>query len=431
MADTVFALSSGHPPSGVAVIRISGPKAFDVAEAIVGRLERSRGMVLGVVRNPDDGSPIDSGLVLCFPAPHSFTGEDVVELQLHGSRAVINALTSLLSGMPRVRNAEAGEFTRRAFENDKMDMTAVEGLSDLIMAETQQQLKLALDHQQGGLAETLDGWRTKLLNLRAQMEAEIDFADEEDVPDDSLSSIRPEIERLYTQMQSFIDGQHIGEIIRDGFRIALVGPPNVGKSSLLNALAKRDVAIVSDIAGTTRDLVEVQLNIGGFLVRVVDTAGIRDSADAVETEGINRSIATASTAHLVLNLYHDEAPLEVESVGEVLTVFSKSDLAPDGDKMDISVSAYDTDSVSRLLNLVSKRLDEINLRETTLPARARQVAGVAEACGFLTAMQNNEMDHALLADHLRSATDAIGKVTGRVDVEHLLDAVFSEFCVGK
>jgi tRNA modification GTPase len=432
MSDTIFALSSGALPSGVAVIRLSGPYAFAASEVLCGDLQRARSVHFRQLRDPAHLSVIDDALVLTFVGPASFTGEDVVELQCHGSRAVVSELLAVLGRIDGLRPAEEGEFTRRAFKKGRMDMTAVEGLADLIASETVEQKRIAQSHQRGELDVQLNDWRERLIRMRATMEAEVDFADEDDVPDDSLGSIRPQVEEIIEEFLDFLGGAKAGEIARSGFNVVLVGPPNAGKSSLLNALAKRDVAIVTEHAGTTRDLIEVRLDVGGYLVNLTDTAGIRETTDEVERLGIERTNQSLDRAHLVLDLFETGEPIVDSSTIDVVRIQTKADLgAPKSDAADLYVSTNSAADVESVVQLIAERLSSLAGGERVLPSRERHVRGVRSAADALQNMLEQDMDHGLVADHFRQAADAIGRVTGRVDVEHILDHIFSEFCVGK
>jgi tRNA modification GTPase len=432
MSDTIFALSSGALPSGVAVIRLSGPDAFAAAEMLCGDLPRERSVHFRRLRDPDELSVIDDALVLTFVEPASFTGEDVVELQCHGSRAVVSELVAMLGRIDELRPAEEGEFTRRAFENGRMDMTAVEGLADLIASETVEQKRIAQSHQRGELDVQLNDWRERLIRMRATMEAEVDFVDEDDVPDDSVGSIRPHVEEIIEEFLDFLGGAKAGEIARSGLNVVLVGPPNAGKSSLLNALAKRDVAIVTEHAGTTRDLIEVRLDVGGYLVNLTDTAGIRETTDEVERLGIERTNQSLDRAHLVLDLFETGEPIVNSSTIDVVRIQTKADLgAPKSDAADLHVSTNSIADIQSVVQLIADRLSSLAVGERVLPSRERHVRGIRSAAEALQNMLEQDMDHGLIADHFRQAADAIGRVTGRVDVEHILDHIFSEFCVGK
>ncbi|MEO0545249.1 MAG: tRNA uridine-5-carboxymethylaminomethyl(34) synthesis GTPase MnmE, partial [Pseudomonadota bacterium] len=309
--DTIVALSSGALPAGVAVIRLSGPEAFSLAAriakidaAVAWKLDRKARLVK--VHDPRNDEVLDHGLLLAFEGPRSFTGEDVVELQLHGSRAVVDHLLAALSEVEGVRIAEPGEFTRRAFINGKMDLIATEALGDLIQAQTQAQRRLAISSADGKLIETYRRWRDMVLRGRAMIEADIDFADEDDVPGSVVDAVFADIPTLVSEINGEIKKAETAERVREGFRIVIFGPPNAGKSTLLNALAGREAAIVTDIPGTTRDAIEVQLNLGGFLVRIVDTAGVRATSDPIEKIGVERALDAAIQADLVLNLSADD-----------------------------------------------------------------------------------------------------------------------------
>src|SRR6187401_2502127 len=296
--DTIFALSSGRPPAAIAVVRMSGPRAGDALKALAGKLPEPRKAALARVRDPDSGEVIDEALALWFPGPNSETGEDIVELQVHGGRAVIAAVLAALGRIAGLRPAEAGEFTRRAFENGRMDLTAVEGLADLVAAETEAQRRQAYQHLKGLLGERAETWRQRLIEALALVEAGIDFSDEDDVPKDMMARALELIRPLAEEISKAGAGQ--GERLREGLRVAIAGPPNAGKSTLFNRLARREAAIVSPFPGTTRDVLEIHLDLGGYPVTVLDTAGIRDTTDPLEQEGMRRAKERAAEADLVL-----------------------------------------------------------------------------------------------------------------------------------
>ena len=441
MRDTIFALSSGAPPAGVAIVRISGPQVRFVLETITGMVPTPRLARLSTLTDAS-GLMLDQGLSLFFPAPHSFTGEDVAELQIHGGRASIAAVLSCLSDLAGLRAAEAGEFTKRAFENGRMDLTAVEGLSDLIRAETEAQRKQALGQTEGVLAKLYTDWANRITHARAMVEAELDFADEEDIPGSVSDRIWPEMERLREEMREHLSRAKSGEVVRDGFRIALIGPPNAGKSSLLNALAQRDVAIVSEVAGTTRDIVEVRLDLGGHLVLVQDTAGIRSSQDQIELEGIRRSLRAAEEADLVLELRDpgsgktgaDALPA---SVADRMLLLTKSDLygvntatAKGGT---LAISARTGSGIERLIKEINGRIEQFSAGSSeVLPTRDRHVQYLKTCLAELDkGVGGHMLPVEVRSEYLRSAATALGRITGRVDVEDLLGVIFSEFCVGK
>ena len=296
--DTIFALSSGRPPAAIAVVRISGPRARTALERMVGRVPQPRRASLALLRDPVTGEMVEEGLALWFPAPNSETGEDMVELHVHGGRAVIAAVLAALAKLAGLRPAEAGEFTRRAFENGRMDLTAVEGLADLVAAETDAQRRQAYQHLRGLLGERAENWRQRLIEALALVEAGIDFSDEEDVPKDMMARSLELIRPLAGEISKAGAGQ--GERLREGLRVAIAGPPNAGKSTLFNRLARREAAIVSPFPGTTRDVLELHLDLGGYPVTMLDTAGIRETADPVEREGVRRASERAADADLVL-----------------------------------------------------------------------------------------------------------------------------------
>ncbi|TNB49829.1 tRNA uridine-5-carboxymethylaminomethyl(34) synthesis GTPase MnmE [Martelella lutilitoris] len=432
--DTIFALSSGALPSGVAVIRLSGATAFDICAGIAGRVPPTRQAQLMTLRDAE-GVAIDQALVLAFAGPASFTGEDCVEFHLHGGRAVVRAMLDRLAGFPETRHAEAGEFSRRAFENGKLDLVEAEGLSDIIVAETEMQRRLAMEQTSGRLSGLYERWAGALTHARAMIEAELDFSDEEDVPGSVSTSIWQSVDGVAGEIRAHLAGLHTGEIIRDGYQVVIAGAPNAGKSSLLNALAKRDIAIVTDIAGTTRDILEVHLDIGGYAVRLYDTAGLRETEDKVEAEGVRRARALVETADLVLSLADmtgGDAP-EAFPDRDCLLVGSKSDLSSGGDGFDLVLSSESGEGIDRLIAAISDRLSaRVAGSSLSLPVRARQADYLRQALAALDeAMAARALSPELPSESLRRAAVALGRITGRVDVEDLLDVIFSSFCVGK
>nr|WP_198010753.1 tRNA uridine-5-carboxymethylaminomethyl(34) synthesis GTPase MnmE [Kaistia granuli] len=435
--DTIFALSSGAAPSGVAVIRLSGQGVRFGLETLLGTVPPARLASLRTLRAPENGEILDRGLVLFFPGPASFTGEDVAELQVHGGRAVIAGILKALSALPGYRAAEAGEFTRRAFENGRADLTEIEGLADLIAAETEMQRRLAIRQADGGLRRLYEDWRHRLIRARALVEAGLDFVDEEDVPDDVMAPAWSEAAGVATEMAAHLDDQHFGERVRDGFEVVLLGAPNVGKSSLMNALVRREAAIVTAEPGTTRDLIEVALDIDGHAVTLIDTAGLRETESLVEREGITRARRRADTADLVLALSDQDSFAETIPDGApVLHVRTKLDLLDSDSKRvesaDLHLSARTGEGLDALIQAIGETLRLARPMPTAMITRARQRDGIARSLGYLRELALAG-DHAVevKAELLRSAADALGRVTGKVDVEDLLDVIFSEFCIGK
>lgn len=408
---------------------------------MVGSVPAPRTAVLADLRDRS-GLLLDRGIVLFFPGPNSFTGEDVAELQIHGSRASVAAVLNALTDIEGLRPAEPGEYTRRAFENGRIDLTAVEGLSDLIRAETEAQRRQALDQADGGLNQIYQDWAKRLTHARAMIEAELDFSDEDDVPGSVAEGIWRDMISLSSEIAKHLSRARVGEIVRNGYRIALVGAPNAGKSSLLNCLARRDVAIVSDSPGTTRDIVEVRLDIGGYLVVLQDTAGLRETDNPVELEGIRRTMAAAEEADLVLELHDphsEDALFSSPYVGttDKLAIRTKSDLGttpgnplPDSAIVVSSITGYGIDT---LLATISERLCVIGSGAgECLPTRDRHVY-LLTACRneIADAVRQSDAPIEVRAEHLRSAGSLLGRITGMVDVEDLLGVIFSEFCVGK
>jgi len=442
---TIFALSSAKGRSGVCVFRISGPATGAAVEALTGRplpaprKAALRDFVLA------DGTPIDRGLVLWFPEPASFTGEAVAEFHLHGGPAVIGAMTRRLSELPDLRPADPGEFTRRAFANGKLDLTEAEGLADLIGAETEQQRRLALRQLSGELKNQYERWRTDLVKALAHLEASIDFVDE-DLPPGLAAGIRTRIRHLAAAIGSHLADQRRGEIVRDGFTVVILGAPNVGKSSLLNALARRDVAIVSAIPGTTRDAIEVDLDLGGYAVTLIDTAGLRETADEIESEGIKRARAKAASADLRLGVMAansvDDSRVSAELSGHDAIVLNKSDLAPHQTvpasiaHHAIRISAKTGEGIDELLAWLEAQVIARAGSTDAMPiTRARHREALEDALAALTRAPTSLHDEApsldLAAEDLRIAARALGRITGRVDVEDLLDVIFKDFCIGK
>lgn len=438
MNTTIYALSTPPGRSGVAVVRLSGADAGGMLDALAG-LPRpaARQAALRSIR-ASDGSLIDRALVLWFPGPKSFTGEDCAELHLHGGPAVIEAALSALDEAGAVP-AEPGEFTRRAFENDKLDLTEAEGLADLIEAETEGQRQQALAQMSGVLRTLYDGWRSDLIAAMASIEGEIDFPDEEDVPD-ALSHVAFEpLSRLIASMEDHLDDGRRGERVRTGFSIALIGAPNAGKSSLLNRLARREAAIVTDIPGTTRDIVEVRLTMAGFPVIISDTAGLREAVDAIEAEGVRRALDRADNADLRIGVVDarsekDLLDLRGRLKDDDLLVLNKLDLAPEKKAAGAyRLSAKSGDGVALLEERIESIVrDRLSAREYPALSRARHRRAVETAVAALRrAREQLALAPELAGEDARLAVRALESLTGRVDVEDVLDRVFSQFCIGK
>jgi tRNA modification GTPase len=436
--DTIFALSSGALPSGVAVIRLSGPASGAALDVLCGRIPEPRQASLLSIRDRN-GVEIDKGIIVFFPGPRSFTGEDCAELQIHGGRAAVRKVLELLNEVDGLVPAEAGEFSRRAFLNGKMDLVSVEGLADLIAAETEMQRRLAAEHASGGLSQLYDSWAKRLTHARAMIEAELDFADEDDVPGSVAERIWEDMRRLQDEIVEHLRGASVGEIIRDGLNVVIAGPPNAGKSSLLNHLAGRDVAIVTDVPGTTRDVLRVNLDLSGFAVHLHDTAGLRETDDVVEREGIRRTHQSIGHAHLLLLLSDDPAEdwqaLQGTFTGPIIRVRTKADLSTKSSATgaDAAISVTTGEGVTELLALIEAQLPDIEGGSAlALPTRQRHVAALEAARQSISdALQSAQAGLDVQAEHLRRAGQSLGKVTGRVDVENLLDVIFSEFCIGK
>jgi tRNA modification GTPase len=440
-SDTIFALSSGRPRSAIAVVRISGPRAGQALGALGAGRPMARRATRTILRSAD-GRPIDDALVLWFPGPASATGEDVAELHVHGSQAVIAALFDTLQRIDGLRPAEAGEFTRRSFENGKLDLTEIEGLADLIDAETEMQRRQALRQLKGFLGKRAETWRAKIIEASALIEAGIDFSDEGDVPAELMQPALKVAAELRNEIQESLGKSARSERLREGLVVAIAGPPNVGKSTLLNRLANRDAAIVSPHAGTTRDVIEVHLDLAGYPLVLIDTAGIRESDDPVEQEGVRRARDRAAQADLVLWLMDASAPSKPSREkfsADVWTVFNKIDLvqgqgAPTGEASStFAISAETGQGIDALITAFGTFAAEyFGTGESALVSRARHRAllqGTVNALGRAT--QSVPLGEEIVADELRTAAQALGRLTGRVDVEDILSKIFKDFCIGK
>ncbi|WP_170373146.1 tRNA uridine-5-carboxymethylaminomethyl(34) synthesis GTPase MnmE [Ruegeria arenilitoris] len=427
--DTIFALASAQGKAGVAVIRLSGPQSHQAAKVLSGGDLPLRGMCLRELRAPD-GSRLDDGLVLTFHGPSSFTGEDVAELQIHGSAASVNAVLRVLSEMPDLRLAEPGEFTRRALENGKMDLAQVEGLADLIDAETDAQRKQAQTILAGELGDLAERWRRDLIRAASLLEAVIDFADE-DVPTDVSPEVRSLVTAVMADLEREAKGVRIAERIRTGFEVAIVGPPNAGKSTLLNALAGREAAITSEYAGTTRDIIEVRMDLAGLPVTLLDTAGLRETEDHVEGLGIALARKRAENADLRVFLTEDPEALGIGMQSGDIQVLPKSDLRSDGTE---GVSGKTGQGIDRLIHNISVVLRErtassgIATRERHRVAMLKSSTALSEA---LRVLDSGPDLYDIAAEELRIAIRALESLVGRVDVENLLDEIFASFCLGK
>jgi tRNA modification GTPase len=451
---TIFALSSGRPPTAIAIVRVSGPRAGRALELVAGRLPAPRMATRAMLRDANR-QPIDDAVVLWFPGPASATGEDVAEFHVHGGRAVLAALLAALSALSESRPAEAGEFTRRAFENGKLDLTEAEGLDDLIHADTDRQRRQALRQLNGLLGDKARHWRAQIIEASALIEAGIDFSDEGDVPEQLIEPALAGIRQLSDEIEAVLGAEGRSERLRDGLVVAIAGPPNVGKSTLMNQLARREVAIVSPHAGTTRDVIEVQLDLDGYPVTVIDTAGIRETVDPVEQEGVRRARARAAEADLVLWLTDVEhgdgiGLAAMEGTVPVWAVRNKIDrdaagadtagLATvaaepdrdDGDKR-FAISASRGDGLADLIAaLVAFAQDYFGAGEEALIGRERQRMLLRQTADSLR-RSTSVLEHGveLVAEELRTAVHSLGRLLGRVDVEDVLDVIFRDFCIGK
>jgi tRNA modification GTPase len=422
-ADTIFALSSGSPPAAVAVLRISGPRAADALRTLAGRLPEPRVATLATLRWR--GEELDRALVLRFPGPHTVTGEDVAELHLHGGRAVVTAVQEALKSLDGLRPAEPGEFTRRAFENGRVDLTEAEGLADLLLAETQSQRRAALTLAGGALSRQVEAWRQRLLELAAAIEAALDFSDEGEVAEGWPEGWEERRQALASEIAVLLSRPSV-ERLRDGIRVVIAGPTNAGKSSLLNALVQREAAITSPVPGTTRDVIEVPVALGGMPFLLIDTAGLRETADEVERLGLERARASVGAADLILWLGRGE---DAPGVGNVIRIRSKSDLPGEGDGGELRVSALTGEGLDRLEKEISDRARGLVPGEGDVAVNARQREALTETLSHLRRAEH--IDMLIAAEALRQARNCLDQITGHAGVEDLLDKLFGRFCIGK
>ena len=422
--DTIVALSSGRPPAAIAVVRTSGPGSVTAAVRIAGTLPPARQAALRQLRDPADHSLIDEALVLRFDGPSTATGETIVEYQCHGGRATVDRLIAVLLGEPGFRLAEPGEFTRRALAHGRIDLTEAEGLADLLAAETERQRRSAMVRASGAVRARLDGWRDQLLELSARAEVAIDYADEEEGEGDP--QLGSDIAGLADEMQQLLSRPRV-EPLRDGVRVVVAGPPNAGKSSLVNALAQSERAIVTEIAGTTRDVIEVPIAIGGVPFLLIDTAGLRDAADRVEAIGVERAEREIARADLILWLGE---PGRAPPGEKVIQLQPKADLLQATARTGFAVSSASGEGLAGLVELLQRRADNLLPIDNELALDRRQHQLLSEAAQAL-GRGARLADPVLAAEELRTARAAIDRISGRAGVDDLLDALFGRFCLGK
>jgi tRNA modification GTPase len=451
---TIFALSSGRPPAAVAVVRVCGPQAGAALEKLIGRVPPPRRAALARVCEPSTGEVIDEALALWFPGPRSETGEDMAELQLHGGHAIVAAVLDALGSIEGCRMAQPGEFTRRAFENGRLDLTEVEGLADLIAAETEAQRRQAFRQLKGMIADRAEAWRQKIIEALALIEARIDFADEADVPEDLVGPALRTAAQLRGEIAAALADGGRAERLRDGLVVAITGPPNAGKSTLINHLAQREVAIVSPYPGTTRDVIEVHLNLEGFPVTLLDTAGVRESDDPVEREGVRRACARAGAADLVMWVIdvsasglggatgRGAAADNSANVSNTWLIRNKIDLVVDKlckssesqFTQSFSISASTGAGMDELVAGLAAFADNyFSATESALVTRTRHRRALEETVSALdrAAGQGASGREEMIAEELRAAATTLGRLIGRIDVEDILDVIFRDFCIGK
>jgi tRNA modification GTPase len=436
---TIFAPATAAGRAGIAIMRLSGPRVRAALDALSIPVPPPRRAVRTRFRDPTTGESIDDGLVIFFPGPASLTGEDVAELQLHGSRAVMDAMVAVLAAQPGLRPAGPGEFTRRAFEHGKLDLTAAEAVADLVAAETAAQRRQALRQLEGELGRLYEGWARRLLRALAHLEAEIDFP-EEGLPQGIAGSVLDEVNSLGAEIAGHLADNRRGEAVREGVSIAILGPPNAGKSSLLNALARREAAITSEIAGTTRDVIEVRLDLAGYPVILADTAGLRAARDAIEAEGVRRALERGAAAELVLMVFDVGRPEELAELPHlgaetVIAVANKIDLLADRGRGlpvgTLGISALTGEGVAALLERLAGEVEQRYAPSGGAALTRGRHRQALETCREALERAREAPLPEMAAEDLRLGLRALGGITGRVDVESLLDVIFSEFCIGK
>jgi len=439
---TIYALASARGRAGVAVIRVSGPRSDAALEAFgINPLPPHRQTSLQKLTGPQDHTILDEVIILRFAEGASFTGEASAEIHCHGGPAVVSAILKCLSQLPELRLADPGEFTRRAFDHGRLDLVQIEGLADLISSETEAQRRAAIRQSDGSLGRSIKEWSTSLTKSCALLEATIDFADE-DIPDSTYDAVADKVFHVKHSIESLIENATFSERFRDGWRIALIGAPNAGKSSLINALTRRDIAITSPIAGTTRDAIEVSLDLKGYPVTLIDTAGMRETDDTIETVGVAKARQSAEAADMRIALHAHDAPLtdDVQSLlsDRDLIVWNKSDQRSTGDS-DLNISAISGEGLDTLIDRIADNLDFADPSDASALLRDRHDAALREALSALDCftslaqLPDSPVRNApeIAAEHLRLARAALGSITGDVGVERLLDVIFSEFCLGK
>lgn len=427
--DTIFALSSGQPPAAIGILRISGPEAGEALESLSGVLPKPRVAFLSDITDPVSGALLDSVLLFWFPGPNSATGEDLAEIHCHGGRAVIRAIEQALEQMDGLRRAEPGEFTRRAFTSGKMDLAEAEGLSDLLFAETELQRKAAVRNAGGALSRKVDDWQQRILQLSALVEAELDFSDEDDVAPSQVGTLRQAVRPLVEEMQNLLQRPR-AEKLREGIRVVLGGPPNSGKSTLLNALVEREAAIVSDIAGTTRDVIEVPIGLGGIPFLFIDTAGVRESgAEAIEQIGIDRARQQFVEADIILWLGEEGQGPDRDNLIEISSRSDHPDHKPKADAA-FTLSPVSGQGMDQLVDHLVERARHILPDADQVSVNARQADRLQLACDSLAPMIDEE-DYLILAEQLRMARKALDEITGKASTEDMLDGLFGKFCIGK
>ncbi len=429
MTDTIFALSSGAPPAGIAVIRISGPNAATALISLAGSLPEPRHAILRGLRHPETGDLLDRAMVLWLPGPHNATGEDTAELYCHGGRAVILAVESALAAIKGLRRAEPGEFTRRAFANGKMDLAEAEALSDLLFAETDVQRRHALQQSEGLLSRAVDIWRGQLLRASAMVEAELDFADEDDVPPEQRTILDAIIDNLADDIDAALQAPPT-ERLRDGVRVIIAGPPNAGKSTLFNVLSQRDAAIVTDIAGTTRDLIEAPISLNGLPFILIDTAGLHEAGDdRVEVMGMEKARAAIESADIVLWLGDETSQPDHP---KLISISAKADLqqASGTNSSAISLSSATGEGIDILRAKLLHYAEKILPQPDAPSYNARQRERLSELLSALREVRQTE-DMLVVGEELRNARNALDAITGRLHTEDMLDALFGKFCIGK